>query len=515
MTKRTRWSPELIECISSFICHSHSFFSLLEAFSGSGDDDTLGHLRRIGQTRWPVLRLTDDQQTWPLRSVLMHYPCVQVELRKASDWTALAEVITPTQRLHVIMDAYALPANFESPMWKHWMTLLPIAAMRAKFGDGHCCTVNRYLVGDLLPHMVHLEHLEVKVDYNMVPLLKNDDAFGEKTVDAFFSWLANSSQLTSLSVDVELGGSGGMDLFRVTPAMLGHLIQWLQTRPVTSFTCAFWDFELVGSHMPAFYDALTASTSLRHLNVSNCKLADLASHVFTRPFATLETLGLSYAQLVSNTDGSGISTALQGSSVRSLVVHDSQRNTWRDDEALSLGLPHLARWLPRTPIKHLELQGMYELDDEDAIELFWVALCDSSVTSMSIQERKIEGEAAIGLACDLDTFLARTKLDRLALSRFYVEKYAAAAQEVAKALWSSSQLRRVDFSNNMFYDDKFIEALLVGVETCTLLEEIVFDGIDFNVATYLVWKALERAKSPNLTLRVLNRDEIGPKEWTM
>ncbi|KAF0695876.1 Aste57867_13334 [Aphanomyces stellatus] len=192
-----RWSHELIECVVSFISHSHSFFSLLEALSGLGDDDALDHLRRIGQARWPVLRLIDDQQTWLYGSVLQYYSCVQVELHKDSDWSVLAEVTASVQRLEVIMDWSARPTNFESPTWKHWMTYLPIAAIRSKYANRRC-KLYRFLVKTSCRIWPISSIVEVDVDYDADIVFKSDE-FGGHIVYDFFFWLAQSSNCPSMS----------------------------------------------------------------------------------------------------------------------------------------------------------------------------------------------------------------------------------------------------------------------------------------------------------------------------
>ncbi|KAF0695877.1 Aste57867_13335 [Aphanomyces stellatus] len=234
---------------------------------------------------------------------------------------------------------------------------------------------------------------------------------------------------------------------------------------------------------------------------------DLQLYVFPTPFTNVETLRLSYEHMFTLTGPRGICTALIGSSVRSLVVHDSQKVDYWDDEACSMGVRDMARWLARTPIQHLELHNMYEqCHNKDAIASMWETLGDSCVTSMSIQERCLHEDIAYYFAFILDTYLARTIIDRLALSRFEVDKYRefdwSAARAMTNALWSS-QLRCVDLSKSGFKEAKYIEGLLVGVETSTALEQLIVDDSDFKAAASFL-EALGAPKATpkrSLTLR--------------
>ncbi|KAF0709142.1 Aste57867_6077 [Aphanomyces stellatus] len=143
----------------------------------------------------------------------------------------------------------------------------------------------------------------------------------------------------------------------------------------------------------------------------------------------------------------------------------------------------------------------------------WEALCEACVTSMSIQDLHLHDDNVQYLAFLLDTYLARTRIDRLALSRFEVDKYRAfswsAVQELTNDLWSS-QLRSVDLSKNGFKEAKYIEGLLVGVETSTSLEQLIVDDSDFKAAASFL-EALGAPKAnPKRSLTL--RDESSQRE---
>ncbi|KAF0700288.1 Aste57867_9166 [Aphanomyces stellatus] len=411
--------PELIHRIGLFSSDSPSLFAFLEAFSPcKGVVGNLEALLRLGQRHapqdlWPRLRFhcpPDAQDLLDIKLVLDYYNNIDIDGIFDLTWLIPALQDHPQVVVHVLRQRRT--GTKHAPLsWFESLESLNIQSI----------SVSHVSLLSLLPKLP-----------SMSSLVSIQVLYYDRCNDAFFEALFNSlptSNITSFSLScnryVYSEEDPELDLSR---SMLLNLICWIELNAITRLDLEYYvpeddTIEL----LPAFYQALASSKTLRHVSLG-CQNLDLfQNQVFATPFS-FETLALTSENF--NTENmKALCTGLYNSTLTSLTLECSD-------------IAMLCAWLPQSNLRFFSLVGA-SIDSTTKMQI----LCEALTQTPTLRHLRLGGCSGQNLFPTLALYLPNTTIERLEMS------YSIYSQAInVTGLLSSPRLQYVNLSGNHFTD---------------------------------------------------------------
>ncbi|KAF0709881.1 Aste57867_5721 [Aphanomyces stellatus] len=500
---------ELVQRVALFLPDSASFFAFLDAFSS---DDA--HLPRdlesfaaLGQSitsrpfLWPCLHLhappQDAAMLAHLAVALCHVRSDKIVIHGAFDLTWLVQLLQTTTTNHCRLH---LETTDRVPSITHLSTL-PIVSWRVLYS----------------PYTQPIPH----AFYGMPALVELDvcvDSWSAFDLDAFFRWLStDASRVTSLALVWSLSGArtdARMESMRrrtaieISPTMLADLTTYIATHPVQHLSLSALDFEYedgTDARLPAFYDALAASSTLESVSILDCHNVELDVHMFATPLPWT-TLAIDSTSCMHVDDKRGLVPALrQSPAVRVLSIDVVREWNWAFDVFENQMMELVADALPHTQVDDLTL--IVRDVGATKLESTWMTLRHSRVKALRLDLHTEGGtlELIRQLAMHLP---AMATLERLTVRAVgWVMDNDDLVSALAHALWRS-RLIVVDLANNGM-PDRIMPALLAGLPENNTVRKLVLDGNALtNVGATNVIEAIRARTQPLDSLSLGNNDRL-------
>ncbi|KAF0715266.1 Aste57867_3480 [Aphanomyces stellatus] len=411
----TTWQlpTDLVERVAFFLPDSISFFAWLDALNtsdGGGLGDLVHFLALRGHIHPTVL--------WP-HSPCLRYPVVpssQVWPHQDATPFSLAS-LAAVARYHSVVE---LPHGLVVDMG-HFRSLLPSSIVLhlrttsrqpslwpheiGSWGSGPCGT---YVIPRSLPpsSVAHLDALYMGICTSSTV----------SAVDELLAFL-ETSNVTKFSL---------ISPIRFTPTRLGHVVRWLQARPVCEFKFGRWDFGATLDAMASFYTAVAECSTLGDLTLYDVKLPRFP----TTPGFALPSHKARVVKCEWNVrDIETLLSCLQNARTLALELPPNSK-AW-GEAAHRLVLPSLV---------HLELHYLVR----SSIRALCHALSGSAVESVVLTNYETDftlSESVQSVHCIAEYIPRWPQLKRLDLSQFYMRDMDARA--LGKGLSQAKRLASV------------------------------------------------------------------------